>query len=70
LTSANEITLIRGEISLGREIMIDSLVYAEVTNAEGIVKTIHNGAARLQITKGRTPITDYYLSDLKLINYG
>ncbi|MDY8021148.1 hypothetical protein [Paenibacillus polymyxa] len=50
-----------------REIVIDSLVYAEVTNVEGIVKTIHNGAARIQITKGRTPITDYYLSDLKLI---
>lgn len=50
-----------------QEIGVGSLVYAEITDAEGVVTTIHDGAARIKITKGKTPITDYYLKDLKLI---
>lgn len=50
-----------------QEIVVGSLVYAEITNAEGIVTTIHDSTARIKITKGETSITDYYIEDLKLI---
>ncbi|MFB5759024.1 hypothetical protein [Paenibacillus medicaginis] len=49
------------------EIKVGSEVYAEITNAEGIVQVIHDGAAKIQITKGDTSITDYYMDDLNVI---
>jgi hypothetical protein len=49
------------------EIKVGSNVRAEITNAEGIVTVIHDGAAKIKITRGSTPITDYYLKDLELI---
>ncbi|WP_010500007.1 hypothetical protein [Paenibacillus elgii] len=49
------------------DIKIGSKVKAEITGAEGIVTVIHDDAAKIKITKGNTPITDYYLKDLRLI---
>ncbi|MNW66413.1 hypothetical protein D3C74_448820 [compost metagenome] len=50
-----------------KTLKVGDRVYAEITGNKGIITVIHNGATKIMITEGRSPITDYYLKDLMLI---
>lgn len=49
------------------KLAVGDMVFAKITGNEGIITVIHDGAAKIKITKGNSPITDYYLADLELI---